>query len=266
MPSGTILATLDVTALYTNIPHDEGIEACGAMLNTREVLRPPTDDIVNLIKLVLTRNNFTFNDEHYLRVHGTAMGTRMAPSYANIFMGRLENRLLERVTIKPPIWWRYIDDVFTIWPHGEECFESFVEQINSMHSTINFTTEWSYKSVSFLEVKITLNEEGRLITDLYTKPTDTHQYLHRQSCHPRHCKTTVAYSQALRLRRICSQDEDYLRRIEELKSHLVSRGHDRMEIQRQIDRANEITRDEALETSERKTTDRIPLVVTYHPD
>ena len=36
-----------------------------------------------------------------------------------------------------------------------------------------------------------------------------------------------------------------------------------MHVQRQIDRANEITRDEALETSERKTTDRIPLVVTY---
>ena len=67
-----------------------------------------------------------------LQVHGTAMGTRMAPSYANIFMGRLENRLLEGVTIRPAIWWRYIDDVFTIWPHGEECLESFIEQINSM--------------------------------------------------------------------------------------------------------------------------------------
>ena len=73
--------------------------------------------------------------------------------------------------------------MFTIWPHGEECFESFIEQINSMHSTIKFTTEWSYRSVSFLDVKITLNEEGRLITDLYTKPTDTHHYLHRQSCY-----------------------------------------------------------------------------------
>ena len=70
-------------------------------MNKREVLQPPMDDLVNLIKLVLTRNNFTFNDEHYLQVHGTAMGTRTAPSYANIFMGRLENRLLERVTIRP---------------------------------------------------------------------------------------------------------------------------------------------------------------------
>ena len=84
LPSGTILATLDVTSLYTNIPHDKGIETCEAMLNTREVLQPSTDDLAHLIKLVLTKNNFTFNDEYYLQVHGTAMGTRMAPSYANI--------------------------------------------------------------------------------------------------------------------------------------------------------------------------------------
>ena len=82
LPSGTILATLDVTSLYTNIPHDEGIEACRAMLNTREVLQPPTDDLVHLIKLVLTKN-FTFDDEEYLQIHGTAMWTRMA-SYTNI--------------------------------------------------------------------------------------------------------------------------------------------------------------------------------------
>ena len=48
---------------------------------------------------------------------------------------------------------------------------------------------------------------------------------HRQNCHQRHCKTNIAYSQALRLRQICSLDEDYLRRVDELTSHLVDRGH-----------------------------------------
>ena len=32
------------------------------------------------------------------------------------------------------------------------------------------------------------NDEGRLTTDQYTKPTDTHQYLHCNSCHASHCK------------------------------------------------------------------------------
>ena len=266
LPSDTMLATLDVTALYTNIPHAEGIQACRAALNTREVLQPPTEDLIHLIELILTKNNFVFDDEHYLQVHGTAMGTRMAPSYANIFMGMLEKTILENAIYKPTVWWRYIDDVFTIWPHGEECFKQFVSQINNIHSSIKFTAEWSYESVSFLDVSVIINKEGRIITDLYTKPTDTHQYLHRQSCRPRHCKSTIPYSQSLRLRRICSGDHDYLTRTKELKTYLQDRGYEGTELQHQIDRASNIDRNDALQTKQRNTTERTPMVVTYHPD
>ena len=77
----SLLVTLDVTSLYTNMPHDEGLDACREALDTREVLDPPTDNIINLIDLVLKRNHFSFEITHYLQKHGTAMGTRMAPSY-----------------------------------------------------------------------------------------------------------------------------------------------------------------------------------------
>ena len=106
LPSDTLLVTLDVRSLYTNIPHSEGIEACRAALNTRQVLQPPTEDLIHLIKLILTKNNFTFEEEHYLQIHGTTMGTRMAPSYANLFMGNLERKILDEVEKKPDIWWR----------------------------------------------------------------------------------------------------------------------------------------------------------------
>ena len=155
------------------------------------------------------------------------------------------------------VWWKNIDNVFTTWPYEEECFETFF--------TINFTAKWSYRPVSLLDVKIILNE-GHLTMDLYTKPTDTDQYLHQQSCHPRHCKATIAYGQAFHLRRTCSLEEDYPWSVEELKLHLVNQGHGEMEIQRQIDRANKISRKQALQKSGKNTTDRIPLVLTYHPD
>jgi hypothetical protein len=109
LPPNTLLATLDVSSLYTNIPHEEGISACGEALTSRTVQEPPTHDIVALI---LKKNNFVFGDKHYLQVHGTAMGTRMAPSYANLFMSELEKSLLSRpATAKPSVWWRYIDDI-----------------------------------------------------------------------------------------------------------------------------------------------------------
>ena len=264
LPPDPILVTLDVKSLYTNIPHDEGIVACKLALDSREVLQPPTEDLVRLMKMILTMNNFTFDDENYLQLHGTAMGTRMAPSYANIFMGLLESRLLEAAHIKPSVWWRFIDDVFMIWPFSEGCLNEFLGMINNAHPTIKFTAEWSRESVSFLDVKVRVCE-GRLTTDLHTKPTDTHQYLHRYSCHPGHCKSAIPYSQALRLRRICSRQQDYILRAEELREHLVERGYDRDVVQGQIDRATIMNREDTFNTA-KVALDRVPLVATYHPD
>jgi hypothetical protein len=94
---------MDVTSLYTNIPHDEGIEACREVWNNRINQRPSTESFIQLLEHVLNFNNFMFNGEHFLQISGTAMGTKMAPSYANIFMGRLERRLLYHSPTKPRV-------------------------------------------------------------------------------------------------------------------------------------------------------------------
>jgi hypothetical protein len=77
-------------SLYTNIPHSDIIEACKEIWKSRSVKMPPTDCLVSMLTMVLKKNNFTFNGDHYLQINGTAIGTKMAPYYANIFMGKLE--------------------------------------------------------------------------------------------------------------------------------------------------------------------------------
>jgi len=63
-----------------------------------------------LLELVLTKNNFEFNEEHYLQIAGTAMGTRVAPSYANIFMAQFEQKFVDIYKPHSPfVWKRYID-------------------------------------------------------------------------------------------------------------------------------------------------------------
>ena len=80
---------MDVTPLYTNISHKDSICACKEALEERPVKVPPTETLVELLKL-LKSNNFGFKGKHYLQVQGTAMGSKMALAYANIFMGRLK--------------------------------------------------------------------------------------------------------------------------------------------------------------------------------
>ena len=81
--------------------------------------------------------------------------------------------------------------------------------LNKKHPTIKFTAEWSKTQINFLDVTVYL-ENGNIKTDLYVKPTDTHQYLHSSSCHPYHCKKGIPYSQTLRLNRICSDSRSLI--------------------------------------------------------
>ena len=84
-------------------------------------------------------------------------------------------------------------------------------------------------------------------TDLYTKPTDKHQYLHLlvSSCHPQHIKRAIPFSRALRLRRICSNPVNYKLRTNELINYLADRGYDKTFLKIQIQRASDILRTDA---------------------
>ena len=211
LPSNAILVTLDVSSLYTNIPHNEGIDACRHYLNTRDQSTSTvrTETPCDLIRMILTMNSFEFNNTFYMQTHGTAMGTRMAPSYANLFLAKFETDALTHAPYQPHTWWRFIDDIFMIWTHTEDELRTFITYLNNIHPTIKFTSSHSATSTSFLDVKVSLSQFGKVETDLYTKPTDKHQYLLQSSCHPLHTKRAIPFSLALRLRRICSSDESF---------------------------------------------------------
>ena len=104
-------------------------------------------------------------------------------------------------------------------------------------------------------------------TDLYTKPTDKHQYLLQSSCHSLHTKRAIPFNLALRLRRICSSDESFTLRANELIQYLNDRGYNLSFLRKEIQRVHAITRNETLKPSQSTTSQpsRVPLVITYNP-
>ena len=148
-------------------------------------------------------------------------------------MAELEEEILRKVELKPYLWWRYIDDIFFIWEHGEEKLTEFIDALNKKHPTIKFTAELSKTQIQFLDATVYL-ENGKIKTDLYFKPTDTHQYLHSSSCHPDHCKKGIPYSQTLRLNRICSDSTSFDRRCNDLERWLLERGYNEKEVWKQV--------------------------------
>ena len=63
---------------------------------------------------MLENNVFTINGEYFFQIYGTAMGTRMAPCYANIFMAELEENFLSGYPYKPLAYYIYILSGLTV--------------------------------------------------------------------------------------------------------------------------------------------------------
>ena len=251
-------------SLYTNIPHKEGLEALKKTLHNEKILRKKANTILEFSELVLNSNQFKFLGQHYLQMSGTAMGTKMAPSYANLFMGVLEKQMLSSYKHKPLVYFRYIDDIFMIWTDGEDSLNDFLAHCNNQNKNIQFEQTISNTSIPFLDVSVTL-EGGKLTTDLYCKSTDKHQYLYHTSCHPKHTKTSLPYCLALRLRRICSSENLFQQCTNEMLHHLNQRGYKKRSIHDAIKKASLVTREEALaDKTKSKSLQRVPFVVTYN--
>jgi hypothetical protein len=265
------LCTIDVTSLYTNIPNDEGISACKNILNKYRLgyNTPSNENIIKLLEYVLHLNNFDFNGRHYLQVGGTAMGTRVAPSFANIFMADFEEKWVYNYNPQPILWLRYIDDIFMIWNHDKSSLDSFLSYLNSCHHSIKFTSEVSQTNLSFLDTMVHIDHQGQLFTDLYCKPTDAHNYLLYHSAHPSHLTKSLPYSQLLRVRRICSRIEDYDKNASMIGQHFLRRGYPEELIVSEIIRARRFDRKELLkdkpQTPKAKSFDDTFVITHYNP-
>ena len=148
-------------------------------------------------------------------------------------MDKTETDFFKTQDLQPFIWLRYIDDTFFIWTHGKAELKRFLEKLNQFLPNLQFTYESSQKKVALLDLNVSL-ENGCITTDLYTKSTDCHQYLHCSSAHPDHLKNSIIYSQALRLSNICTYERDFQRHALDMKSWFLERGYSKEMIDSQM--------------------------------
>jgi hypothetical protein len=264
---GTILVTLDVTSLYTNIPNEDGIAAIAKLLNESPDPDMPTPFLLKLLKLVLSKNYFIFNGEFYLQIGGTAMGTKLAPSYACSFLGDHENTLLANYPLQPDHFLRFIDDLYFEWIHGEDELLKFIQYLNDGHPYIKFTSEYSPEEINFLDTTVKIDPVTRqLYTTLYSKPTDTQDYLEFSSCHPEHCKLGGPKGQMIRLRRICTRDVDFESNLDKLCEAYRRRNYpERILRKHRLSMANMNQNDLIQVVPPREQLDRLLLILEYNP-
>ena len=241
LPSNSYLVTMDVSSLYTNIPHNERLHDLREKLDLRQNKSVSTKVLVTLMTLIFTLNNFSFNGINYLQIKGCAMGTISSPSFENIFSGKFEEQFIYPIIQNlHKIYLRYIDDIFMIWTGTKEQFHTFINELNNEHLSIKFGDyKISDTEVNFLDTKVYIDVHSRLQTTLYRKPTDRQNYLCGTSEHPESLKANIPYSPALRVKRICSTDNELHQSCKSLQEKFIKRGYSEEQVLKQINKAKE---------------------------
>ena len=152
------------------------------------------------------------------------MGTKMGPSYACLFVGYVEEKMLLTYTGTKPIMLRgYIDDYVGISTSTKKELEDFIKYVNDFHQSLSYAYDISYTIVSFLDISFAMTQHG-LTTDIFYKDTDTNSYPRYESAHPPSCKESIPYSKFLTLRRNCKNDHTFERRSDEMSEFFTHMG------------------------------------------
>jgi len=147
LPASAILVTIDAIGCYMNIPQHEGAKCVENILSTQMNQEVPSGFITRMLELILHYNIFQLDDKLYQQKIGTAMGSKPAPSYANIHMAE---------KIDPEIWnistryavndmtpikllKRFLDDIFMIYTGSVSSLHMFLEELNQIHDKMKFT-------------------------------------------------------------------------------------------------------------------------------
>lgn len=240
-PPDSKLFSCDFESLYTNIDHCECLDMlCGFMSDKLNVTEIKITGFRVILNLILKYNYFKFNNKNYLQIKGIAMGSKVGPSIANIFVRCLEDKWLN--IYKPLHFSRFIDDIFCILKNMNE-----IDSLKCAFGSLKLNII-SNDMVNFLDLNIKLDKvTNKLNFSVYFKETNTFSYLLTDSNHPNYIFKNLPKSLFIRLRRICTELNDYMYFSSILTFHLVSRGYDYIHINKVFSMVMSLDRRDVLE-------------------
>jgi len=109
--------SLNVTSLFTNIPLDLAIDGISKKcIHIQHYTKIPKHEFILALNFILTSIFFNFDNIIYKQIHGTSMGSSLSPIIANIVMQDLEEASLNKINLKLPFYYRYVDNIIMAAP------------------------------------------------------------------------------------------------------------------------------------------------------
>ena len=169
------------------------LKAVGQLLDTRKENIPEKQCILDALAITMTSNSCNFMGKYFTQVDGATIGGPESASVTDIYGAVfIDSKIEENIINENEDWKRYRDDSFSISLQTSK--EREIEKTEWMNNNIvkdkiKFTMECSQDEMIFLDTKIIAtpisDKQVVITTDMYSKKTDTHQYLNPNSCHPK---------------------------------------------------------------------------------
>ena len=263
-----VMVSYDVRALFTSVPIQPALEVIEKLLKEDPDLQKrttmSTKHIMDLLEFCLRNTYFTHRGKFYEQVEGAAMGSPISPIVANLYMENFEMRAIQSSPNPPLLWKRFVDDTFVIMKKAHK--EEFLTHINSVDSNFQFTSEepGPEGALPFLDTLIIPDEDGRLETTVYRKPTHTDQYLQWDSHHPISSKYSVVGTLYHRAKTICSNNQRLQQEEDLLTKALGNCNHPRWALNRVKIKMNNPAQKKKNRTTQQNITPKPYITVPYY--
>ena len=226
------IASLDVESLFTNVPIDDTINIILNLAYCNNSILPPKiprNLLKQLLELCTKESPFiTPSGKIYQQIEGVAMGSPLGPTFANFYMGYLEETIFADPNKKPLIYARYVDDIFVMSKNTNQ-FEQLKEHFQNI-SILKFTVEYSINNkLPFLDIMIDKNNE-EFHTTVYRKETNTGACLNAYGECPERYKDSVINNYIQRAYKITKTWNEFHAELDRIKQILANNNYSNTKI------------------------------------
>jgi hypothetical protein len=226
------LYTSDAVSMYTNIDTDHAMSKITYFLcSTDYAARAKVDvkSLLSALEIVMYNNVFKFGDTFWHQLSGTAMGTPPAPNYATLYFAIHELEVIPRFP-ELSFYCRYLDDCFGVWTGTDDYrwYQFQYEFGNYGKLSWEYTTHKNV--INFLDLDISLQEDGKIKTSLYEKALNLYLYLPPHSAHSKGVLRGLISGMILRIKRLTSEPTEVLECLQSFYRRLILRGYDKRNI------------------------------------
>lgn len=229
-----VIMSADVESLYTNIDVPSGIRMIAGLLQMNNVKKEDIKLIRLVLEWIFNNNYFKYNDTYYKQNRGIAMGSPIAPSFANLVLIAIERfKIVKNEHVL--VYYRFIDDTFLIIQ------EQHISLIKDLFMNLNKHLRWTFvigKEVPILDLYTKLDSrlvtENKISYETYDKAINPHLYTDITSHQPEQYTFNWIKGEIIRLIRTNSSEESYNFNLNRFITFLIDRNYPVDRIMHQI--------------------------------